>query len=111
MKGMQKKTRSEIAFQAKSKEGPLIRTTKAYWNIITHIKHPSVKGHEKHAIETLTSPDEIRVSKRDRSVCLFYKKYRNKHLCVVAKISKNRGFIITAYHTKKIKEGELKWKR
>jgi hypothetical protein len=111
MNKMQKKSVSKIAFKVKSKQGFLIKTSRAYWNIITHIKHPSIKGKEKYVKETLFFPDEIRVSKKDQDVYLFYKKYRDKFLCIVAKIHKDRGFIITAYYTRKIKEGELKWKK
>ena len=111
MAKIQKKSTSEIVFEIKSKQGFLIKTTRTYWDIITRVKHPSIQGKEKYVKETLASPDEIRVSKKAKDVYLFYKKYRNKFLCVVARIRGNKGFIITAYHTKKIKEGELKWKR
>lgn len=108
---IQKKLKQKIAFEVKSKLGSSVSTTKSYWNVITHIKHPSVKGKEKCVKDTLVQPDQIRVSKKDHDVYLFYKKYRNKSLCVITRTRGNKGFIITAYYTKKIKEGELKWKR
>lgn len=108
---IQKKPTSEIAFEVKSKLDSSINTSRAYWNIITHLKHPSIQGKEKYVKETLVLPDEIRVSKKARDVYLFYKRYRHKFLCVVARIHGNKGFIITAYYTEKIKEGELKWKK
>ena len=111
MAGIEKKLPSKIAFKVKAKQGSLITTTRAYWDIITHIKHPSIKGKEKQVKETLSLPDQIRISKKDTAVYLFYKKYRNKFLCAVARIHKNKGFIITAYYTKKIKEGQLQWKK
>jgi hypothetical protein len=108
---IQKKPRSEIAFAVKTKQGFLIKTTKAYWNIITNIKHPSIWGKEKAVKETLFFADEIRISKRDPDVYLLYKKYGDKFLCAVVRIHKKEGFIITAYYTKRIKEGELQWKK
>jgi hypothetical protein len=98
-------------FEVQSKIGILISTTKNYWDIITHIKHPAIKGREKEVKEAIYDPDEIRVSKRDKSVLLLYKGIEKKYLCVVIRYFNNKGFIITAYWTKKIKEGELKWKR
>jgi len=111
MKKLQKKRDSGMAFEVKSKQGALVKTSKLYWNIITHIKHPSIRGKEKDIKSTLRYPHEIRISKKDKDVHLFYRKYRHKFLCIVARIHKGTGFIITAYYTKKIKEGKIKWKK
>lgn len=91
--------------------GALVKTTRGYWEVITNIKHHSVSGKENLVKQTLANPHEIRISKKDKSVYLFYRKYRDKFLCVIARISKKEGYIITVYYTKKIKEGELKWKK
>jgi len=98
-------------FKVQSKLGVLVSTTKAYWDVITHIKHPTIKGKETEIKQVLCNPDEIRVSKKDKTVLLFYKRIARFYLCVVVRFFKKRGFIVTAYWTKKIKEGELKWKR
>ena len=50
-----------------------IRVTVAYWEIITQIKHPIIKEQEKLVQETLSQPDEIRRSRSDPNVYLFYK--------------------------------------
>jgi hypothetical protein len=101
----------KIYFEVESKLDILISTTKIYWNVITHIKHPTIKGKEADVKRVLCDPDEIRVSKKDRAVLLFYRRSEKRYLCVVVRFFKRRGFIITAYWTKKIKEGELRWKR
>ena len=98
-------------FKVQSKLGNLVSTTKAYWDVITRIKHPTIKGREVEVKEALTDSDEIRVSKKDKSVVLFYKRIGKYYLCVVVKFFKKKGFIVTAYWTKKIKEGELRWKK
>lgn len=98
-------------FKVQSKLGILVSTTKTYWDIIAHIKHPAVKGREAEVMQALSLPDEIRISRKDKSVLLFYKKIRQYYLCVVVKFFKKRGFIVTAYLTEKIKEGEIKWKK
>ena len=98
-------------FEVKSKQGILVSTTRTYWDIITQIKHPTVKGKEKELKQVLGDPDEIRVSKKDKAVLLFYRRIEKRFLCVVVRFLKIRGFIVTAYWTDKIKEGGLKWKR
>jgi|SRR3989338_6244833 len=101
----------KILFEVKTKAGILVATTQAYWSLITHMKHPTLKGKEKEVKRALCDPDEIRISKKDRAVLLFYRKIEKHYLCVVVKFLKKRGFIVTAYFTDKIKEGQLKWKR
>lgn len=98
-------------FKVQSKLGILVSTTKTYWDIITHIKHPTIKGKEAEVKQAIGNPDEIRVSKKDKTALLFYKMLERRYLCVVVRFFKKRGFIVTAYWTRKIKEGELKWKR
>ena len=96
-------------FQIKSALNKQIRTTQSYWQKITIVKHPSIKGKEKEASEVLKSPDIIRVSNSDKKVFLYYKKYLKNYLCVVVKHENGKGFIITVYMTNKIKEGKQIW--
>ncbi len=53
------------------------------------------------------------MSKHDKNVYLFYSEiiyYDSfKHICVV--VNKKEGFIITAYITDRIEEGEQIWKK
>jgi len=48
-----------------------ICVTVTYWEIITQIKHPIMKGQEKLVQETLSQPDEIRRSRSDPNVYLY----------------------------------------
>lgn len=92
--------------------GFAVRTTKAYWLLITHVKHPSIAGRERAVQNTLAAPDQVRQSKIDHTVYLFYRQYGRKHLCVVAKrLGPSAGFIMTAYYTEKVKEGQVVWKK
>jgi len=69
-------------------------------------------GHEKHVQEVLQNPDEIRLSKRDPNVYLFYKSERTgRWVCAVTRRLEGEGFVITAYPTDAIKEGERIWPR
>ena len=81
-----------------------------YWNIIVTIKHPVMAGHETDVIETLAAPEQIRVSRSDPKVFLFYKTQRpGRWFCAVAKRINGQGFLVTAYPTDAIKEGECIW--
>jgi hypothetical protein len=72
----------------------------------------SAVGQERAVIEALTNPDQVRVSKTDPSVFLFYRKMGRKFLCVVTKRATPAvGFVMTAYFTDKVKEGETAWKK
>lgn len=89
-----------------------VRVTHAYWELITTIKHPVMLGKESVVQEALKTPDEIRVSKKDPSVYLFYKSERaNRWVCAVTKQLNGDGFLITTYPTDAIKEGERIWPR
>ncbi len=87
-----------------------MRVTRAYWELITTVKHPIMTGREAEVQETLTNPDEIRVSQSDPKVYLFYKsKDIKRWVCAVAKRLNGDGFLITAYPTDAIKEGVAIW--
>lgn len=94
-------------FEVKTPFGIKIRTTKDYWKKITTIKHPIIAKYENQVKESLKKPTEIRKSKQDSSVYLYYKDIGNIYVCTVCEhIDKQKGYIITAYLTKRIREGE-----
>lgn len=93
-------------FEVKSSLGKRIRVTKDYWNRIIETKHTIMKGKEANVKDTLKNPHEIRVSRKDKKVFLYYKKLNGKYSCVVAKHLNGNGFIITTYITDRIKIGE-----
>jgi hypothetical protein len=62
--------------------------------------------------ETLKNPVEIRVSRVDPSVHLFYRVERiGRWICAVAKKAESEGFLVTTYPTDAVKEGERIWPR
>lgn len=96
-----------VLFEIKTPQCVVIRTTKDYWEIITTIKHPSIAKYTKQAKDALKDPDQIRRSRQDKRVHLYYKNLGKLYICVVAdNINKEEGYIITAYLTDRIKEGE-----
>jgi hypothetical protein len=86
-----------------------VRTSEEYWQKLI-VKHPDIADLEAEVIQTLTNPDEIRQSIRDPNIVLFYLALRAKRWVVgVARRLNGDGFLITAYQTDAIKEGELIW--
>lgn len=94
-------------FKVKTPLGVTIRTTKEYWQRIITIKHPSIAKYETKVKEALKDPDEVRRSTKDLRVHLYYKSIGKVSVCVVADhMDKKNGYMITAYLTDRIKEGE-----
>ena len=102
---------NDIYFEVISSFNKKIRTTRSHWELITKIKHPEIEGKEEEVKECLRSPIEVRKSSEDVEVLLHYKKEGSYFLCVVVRHLNGEGFIITAYITDKIKEGEIVWKK
>lgn len=71
--------------------------------------HPELKNHFTKFTQVLKNPDEIRRSRLDKNVLLFYKYFDSiksgKYISVAVKTN-NRNFILTAYITDRIRIGE-----
>lgn len=103
---------NEILFEVETPLGFRVRVTVEYWNVIVTIKHPVMFGREADVQDALQHPDEIHLSKKDPSVYLFYKTERiGRWVCAVTKRLNGEGFLITAYPTDAVKEGERIWHR
>lgn len=99
--------KADVYFEVQTPLDVKVRTTKAYWRKIVTIKHPSVAKYEEQVKLSLGQPDEIRRSKQDARVYLYYKSIGNLYVCAVADhINRKQGYLITAYLTSRIKEGE-----
>jgi hypothetical protein len=64
---------NEIFFEVEKPLDFKVRVTYRYWDMIVTIKHPVMKGREQNIKETLTEPDEVRKSRSDSGVYLFYR--------------------------------------
>jgi hypothetical protein len=83
-----------------------------YWEFISTQKHPVMAGKQKLIEQVLADPEEIRRSKKDANVFLFYRATANgdRYFCAVSKDTKDgSGFLMTAYITDAIKIGEVIW--
>jgi len=100
----------DIYFDALTPLGFRVRVTVSYWKLIVTVKHPVMAGRESEVQEALQNPDEIRASRNDPAVYLFYKAERAKRwVCAVAKRLDGEGFLITTFPTDAIKEGVRVW--
>ena len=88
-----------------------VRTSEEYWQKLI-VKHPDIADIEAEVRQALNSPDEIRRSSRDPNLLLFYLTLKEKRWVVaVARRLNGDGFLITAYQTDAIKEGETLWRK
>ena len=91
--------------------GFVVRCTRNYWEFIATEKHPTVAGRIEEVKQVLADPDEIRRSRKDSAVMLFYRGQTPRWLCAVVRREDGSGFLITAYPTDAIKAGERIWTR
>jgi len=82
---------------------------------LAHImEHAELAGMEDEIERLLQSPTEVRWSRSDDNVMLFYEFYTRtrvggKWLCGVVKYLPDDAFVVTAYLTNTIKPGEVVW--
>ncbi len=91
--------------------GFTVRCTRRYWGFIVTHKHPVLQGRDAEVTQVLGDPDEIRRSRKDPTVLLFYRGSATRWLCAVARREAGSGFLITVYPTDVIKAGETIWTR
>ncbi len=107
---MQDDSEKNLVFDVLTPLGFKVRVTASYWELIVTIKHPAMAGRETDVEQALLNPDEVRQSKNDDRVFLFYKAEREKRwVCAVTKRLNGDGFLITTYPADIIKEGVRVW--
>lgn len=94
-----------------SKLGRTIHTTKTYWDKIVNLKHPVMFGKEKEVLAVLKDPVLVKQSERDENVCLYYRVYGKRYLCVVVRHENGTGYIISCYPVDKIKKGKMLYEK
>ena len=93
-------------FEVTSSLGKKIKISEAYWRKIIETKHAVMDGQEDLVKQTLRDPEQVRRSRKDSSVFLYYRKRHSHYCCVVAKHLNGDGFVVTTYITDRIKVGE-----
>jgi len=98
-----------MKFEISTPLGFTVRTSEDYWQRLI-IKHPDIEELEDFVQLALSAPDEVRRSSQDAGLLLFYRVRREERWVVaVARRLNGDGFLITAYQTDAIKEGETVW--
>jgi len=78
---------------------------------VVSTKHPRMRDKEQDVRQAIEKPDEIRRSRTDPEVYLYYRKSDTLHTCAVVKHLNREGFLVTAYLTDAVKIGEVIWTR
>ena|SRR3989338_930032 len=102
---------AESVFEIATPLGFVVSCSREYWAFIVGQKHPVLSGREQEVAQALIDPDEIRQSRKDPKVYLFYHGRSPRWLCAVARREQEAGFLITAYPTDAIKAGVMVWTR
>ena len=101
---------THVLFEVRTPLGFSVRVTRARWELITTAKHPVMAGRESSVRLALERPDEVRQSRTDPDVLLFYKAEETRRwVCAVTKHARDAAFLVTAYPTDAIKEGIRVW--
>jgi hypothetical protein len=102
---------AESVFEIATPLGFVVSCSREYWAFIVGQKHPVLSDREQDVAQALADPDEIRQSRKDPNVYLFYRGGSPRWLCAVARRAQGSGFLITAYPTDAIKAGVTVWTR
>ena len=100
-----------VVFAVTTPLGFPVRCTRSRWEFIVVHKHPILAGREDDIRSTLADPDEVRRSRKDSDVLLFYRGQWPRWFCAVVRRADGSGMLITAYPTDAIKAGEATWTR
>jgi len=100
-----------ILFAVMTPLGFRVHCHESYWINKIVAQHPVMGGRVEDVKRALSAPDEIRLSRIDDDVYLFYSRDDRRLVCAVARATNGDGFLITAYPTDKIKEGKTVWKK
>lgn len=102
----------DVIFEVSAPLGFSVRVTRAYWELIVAIEHPVMRGRAADVQDVLRAPDEIRRSRSDPTVLLFYRlEHPGRWICAITKRLNDEGFLVTTYPTDSIKEGERVWSK
>ena len=107
---MDQLSQEEILWECVTPIGFRVRVTRNYWRLIVTTKHPVMAGRESAVQGALSMPDQVRRSRSDPAVYLFYKRESiDRWVCAVVRRLDGDGFLVTTYPTDVIKEGEQVW--
>jgi hypothetical protein len=97
---MHEENSSKDLFAVETPLGFIVRVSARYWATIV-AKHPDLTDRLADVQSALPDPEEVRQSRRDQAVLLFYRSdlHRGRWVVAVAKHKDGDGFLVTAYRT------------
>jgi hypothetical protein len=98
-----------LLFDVMTPLGFRVHCSEAYWLNKVVADHPIMVARVEDVKRTLREPDEVRLSRTDESVYLFYAADEKRLVCAVTRSIASEGFLITAYPADKMKEGKAVW--
>jgi hypothetical protein len=99
----------DLIFDVLTPLGFHVHCYQGYWQRKVVADHPVMGDRLEDVKRALTDPEEIRLSRIDNGVYLFYTADERRLVCAVARRDGEHGFLITAYPTDKMKVGERVW--
>lgn len=102
---------TDYIFNIQTPLGFYVHCTEEYWQRKIVFDHPVMENRVIDVQQTLENPQEVRLSRSDSDVYLFYATDAKRFVCAVTRRTNGEGFLITAYPTDKIKRGEIVWSK
>lgn len=99
-----------MVFIKKEKFGRQIRLTEERWQHMIE-RHPEIKNHLSKIQTTIQNPDVIIANHYNRNERYYHKYFKSLKNYLIVIIEYRKHFIITAFIARKIKKGEILWKR
>ncbi|MBY0522191.1 MAG: hypothetical protein K2R98_02265 [Gemmataceae bacterium] len=100
----------KLLFTVNSPLGYCVALTRNRWREIVRYKHPALAGRHGEVRHCVEDPSVIRASVKDSEVHLHYRTSDRGYLCVVVGADdSDQRFVITAYYTKDLKQGQELW--
>lgn len=102
-----------VIFRMTTPLGYAVVLTRNRWREIVRFKHPAVAQRLAEVRQCLQAPDVIRASSKDADVHLYYRTCKEQHLCVVTggDVADKDRIVVTAYLTKRVKQGNELWRK
>jgi hypothetical protein len=102
--------RKRRVFAERTPLGHRVILTRDRWREIVRYKHPAMAGHEADVQDCVRDPAVIRSSAKDADVHLYHRASEQGYTCVVVGgDDSEERFVITAYFTDSLKEGQDLW--
>jgi hypothetical protein len=99
----------ELLFDIETPLGFRVHCTRSYWLRKVAAQHPVMIDRIDDVKYALTTPVEVRLSRTDKEVFLFYARDNKRFVCAVARRTGRDGFLITTYPADKMKSGRIIW--